>query len=96
MATINSTDLIVRLQLSGCKYGVLAKEYINDLKYGRKCATKHQWELFLLNVYLEILECHDLDNENSCFTDEEIQNIFDKISTLTGICFRPLGYSYKP
>lgn len=92
---INSTDLVIRLQLSGCKYGELALEYINDLKYGRKCATKHQWELFLLNVYLEILECHDLDSENTCFTEDEIKEIFNKISKLTDICFRPLGYTYR-
>jgi len=96
MATTNSTDLLVRLQLAGCKYGDLALEYVNDLKFGRKCATKHQWELFLLNVYLEILECHEIDNENSCFTDEEIQSIFNKISELTDICFKPIGFSYKP
>lgn len=96
MADITTQDLDVRLQLSGCAYGTLANSYVNHLKHGHSCITGEKWSLFLLNVYLEILECHELANDNSCFTDDEIKVIFDNISLLTGVCFKPLGYTYTP
>lgn len=92
---MNSTDFLVRMQLIGCKYGTLANTWVNDLKFGRKCAIKNKWNLFLLNMYLEILECHELNNEDSCFTDDEIKDIFDNISELTGLCFQPYGFTYR-
>ena len=93
---MNETDLIVRLQLIGCKYGSMFNTQVNDLKWGRKCAKKNLWNLFILNMYLEILECHELDNDDSCFTQAQIDVIFDNISLITGLCFKPYGYTYAP
>lgn len=57
---INQVDLIVRLQLAGCKYSELANTYANNLKYGMKCSKKNLQNLFLLNSLLEILECYTI------------------------------------
>lgn len=92
---MNSTDLLVRLQLMGCKYGELLNDYVNGLKYGKKNLTCLKWKLLLLNVYIEIVECYDLNSENNCFTEDELKQLFDDVSSLTGLCFQPYGYSYK-
>jgi len=55
---ITQTDLITRLQLSGCKFSELAQRFNKDLLYGRKCVTENRTDLMLLNVYLEMLECY--------------------------------------
>lgn len=55
---ISQQDLLVRLQLAGCKYSDLAQRFNKDLLYGRKCVTENRTDLFLLNVYLEMLECY--------------------------------------
>lgn len=58
MTNLNLTDLLVRLQLSGCKYGELANRFADDLKYGKKCAHTNMRNLLLLNAYIELLECY--------------------------------------
>lgn len=88
-------DLDVRLQLIGQKYSGLANIFANDLKWGRKNA-KHEWkELILLDVYISILENYDINSSSNCFTEDELLLIFDKISKLTKICFKPLGFTYS-
>lgn len=57
---MNQTDLNVRLQLTGCKYGELINSYITDLKYGRKCKSTDLHDLMLLNAYIELMECYKL------------------------------------
>lgn len=60
MANLNSTDLLVRVQLIGCKLSVLSKKFADDLKYGKKCTPKDRETLLLLNIYLEILQCYNV------------------------------------
>ncbi len=58
MANLNSTDLMVYCQLTGCRLSVLSKKFIEDLKFGKKCTIKDRETLLLLNIYLEILQCY--------------------------------------
>lgn len=92
---LNQTDIDVRLQLAGCAYSELSARFNDDLRYGRKCVTKNRIDLMLLNVYLEMLECYDITSEDNCLTEDEIQLIIEKISSLTGICFMPIGFTYE-
>lgn len=57
--SISQTDLLVRLQLLGCKYGDLANTYANTLKWGMKCSKENLSKLIMLNTLIEILECYD-------------------------------------
>lgn len=61
MADLNQTDIDVRLQLTGCEFSELANTFANDLKYGRKCATTNQRNLLLLNAYIELIECLNVE-----------------------------------
>lgn len=48
-----------------------------------------------------VLSTEDLANGvceteyNNCLTEEELSTIIDKISTLTGLCFQPYGFTYS-
>jgi len=92
MSSPSELDITVRMQLAGEKFSEMMNTYANDLKWGRKCNSFE--DLFLLNAYLELVECYDIDSENNCITEEELNKIFDNISKLTNIRFRPYGYSY--
>ena len=80
---ISEQDLLVRLQLAGCKYSYLANKFNKDLLYGNKCTIKDRESLFLLNTYLEILECYKTDDVFSASEDGF------QITTLT------IGYSLE-
>ena len=94
MSSITQQDINVRLQLSGCAFSDLALRFNNDLRYGRKCVTKNRIDLMLLNIYIEMLECYNIDSTSNCLTEDEIQLVIEKISTLTGVCFMPIGFTY--
>jgi len=87
-------DILVRLQLTNQKYSILANNYVNALKWGNKKAKTSWKELIVLDVYMNIIENYNLDSDNNCITEDELKIIFDKISKLTNICFKPFGFSY--
>ena len=95
-------DLNVRLQLSGQKYSEWLGDYINALRYGKRTIIEIQNKLFLLGVYIEMMmdykvyNCNPTTytNTNNCLTETEIEEVFDKISKLTELCFQPYGFKY--
>ena len=99
MADLSSLDLLVRIQLSGQKYSEILNKYIDGLRWGKKDVILLETKLTLLNIYIDLLidytvcEC-DADCTNNCLTEEQAQLISDKISTLTNVCFQPLGFNY--
>jgi hypothetical protein len=100
MEAPSELDLKVRLQLSGMKYSDWMDDYIKALKYGKRNIIEIQNKLFLLNVYIEIMLDYKIytgcsnTNTNNCLTEIEISDVFEKVSTLTGICFQPYGFNY--
>lgn len=91
---MNNTDLLVRLQLTGCAYSDLTNTFANDLKWGNK-KSKTEWKkLILLNAYISIIEDYHTSSTINCVTEDELKSIFDKVSTLTKICFKPYGFTY--
>ena len=94
MATLSQQDLDVRLQLIGCEYGTLTTTFANNLKWGRKCAKKDWKNLILLSVYISLLEDYHVGLTTNCITETQLQTMLDKISKLTKICFRPIGFTY--
>lgn len=93
---MNQQDLTVRLQLTSCKCSELTNSFVNNLKWGKKCAKTEWKELILLNAYISLLEDYNIDDEtNNCITEDELSIIVDNISKLTKICFKPEGYNYS-
>ena len=95
MLYFNETDLLVRIQLSICKYAELANAYSNNLKYGIKCCDSNLNKLLLLNGYINILKNYKPNSSNNCLTENEVQIISDNISKLTGLCFQPINFEYE-
>jgi len=100
MPNINSVDKTVILQLSGCAYSSLSDSFADSLKYGRNTQNAYRDKLFLLNAYIEILQCYQplvdglVTEDDNCVTETEMQEIIENISKLTGVCFPVLGTSY--
>lgn len=95
MSNINSTDKQTILQLSGCAYSNLSNKLSDSLLYGRNTSKEYIQKLFLLNAYLEILQCYQIGQADNCLSETEIQDLIQNISTLSNICFAPLGTTYK-
>jgi hypothetical protein len=93
---MNETDLDVRLQLTGCKFGSMVNDYVNKLKWGSNCTFKDKINLFLIANYLKIAGNYEIGNENNCFTEDELKDIFEQVTIITGLCFQPYGYTYQP
>ena len=93
---INQTDLDVRLQLTGCEYGSMVNAYVNKLKFGSNCTFKDKANLFLINSYLNIASGYEVGNENNCYSEEELMDLWEQVSIITGLCFQPYGYTYTP
>ncbi len=97
---LSSIDINTYLQLSGIEYSNILDKYIDSLRWSRKDAEELQEKLFLLNVYIRILEnykpgcLNGVIETNNCQTEEQIINIIEKISKLTGICFQSPGFQY--
>ena len=91
---INQTDLDVRMQLTGCKFGEMVSNYVNKLKNGSNCTFKDKVNLFLIGSYLEIASGYDVNSENNCYSEDELKELWEQVSIITGLCFEPYGYSY--
>ena len=91
---INQTDLDVRLQLTGCEYGSMVNAYVNKLKFGSNCTFKDKANLFLINSYLNITSGYEVGNENNCYSEEELMDLWEQVSIIIGLCFQPYGFSY--
>lgn len=88
-------DITVRLQLTACKCHELTNTFVNDLKYGRKCADNEWKDIIILNAYIKLLENYDLAAIDNCITKDQLNIMLDKISKLTKICFKPKNFSYS-
>lgn len=95
MATLSQLDINVRLQISNCCYSSMALEYAKDLKWGRKCKEENRRKLVLLGILIDILNSYQVGEDDNCYTEDEIQDLIKNIEKLTGICFKPIGYSYE-
>lgn len=95
MATLSQLDINTYLQLAGCCYSSMSVEYAKSLKYGKKCIEKDRINLTVLSVLMEILSCYRVGEDDNCYTEEEIQKLIHDIGELTGLCFKPVGYSYE-
>lgn len=83
-------DITYRILLIVQKISELGNIYANDLKLGKSCEIKDRNRLILLEVYLELIRCIDAYNESdNCYTDKELEILFDRISVEYNICFNP-------
>ncbi len=92
--SFNLVDLTTRLQLLGQKYADLTNTFCNNLKWGKQCAKAEWKELILLSVYIELLEKYDLDSDNNCITEDQLDTLFDVVSKLIKVTFKPASFSY--
>jgi len=70
---MTTQDLLVRLQLIGQKYSNLTNTFVNDLKWGKKCAKTEWKQLILLSVYISLLEDYNIEETNNCITETQLQ-----------------------
>lgn len=96
---INSTDLLVRRQLIADYIATFSGEVAKQTQQGQKCANKNFKKLALLVCYMEVLCDYqpitgDVTEDDNCITEEQVQNIFDHITTLTGLSFASIGATY--
>lgn len=94
MAILSQLDINVYLQLANCCYSNMSKQFADDLRWGRKCTKERRINLILLASALEILNMYQVGKDDNCYTEEEIQELIQKIKHLTGINFKPIGYTY--
>jgi len=96
MTVISSTDLLVRLQRLGCCIGTKTDKLATQLSLTGQCSKQQFQTLRLLIKYAEILESFIVDNEElNCISEVEMNQIFEQISKICNISFKPLGYVYK-
>jgi len=95
MTDLTQLDINVYLQLSNSCYSSMSSSFANDLKYGRKCSESERLNMIILSVLIEILSCYHAGETDNCYTEAEIQELIGNISSLTGIEFKPPGYSYE-
>lgn len=97
---LTQSDLNKRLQRAYCCAGSLAFTTDKEYRYGLKCANKHLEDLFLLHVWIEILECYtplnpnDPDETTNCITEEKAQYLFEQISKTCKVCFDTINTTY--
>jgi hypothetical protein len=89
----NNTDILVRLAHIRCYIASIAARVVERKKYG--LANKHETsKMLLLNAYMTIIGDYYTTSTNNLITETDLDNIFNVISRITGLCFAPLGYAY--
>lgn len=102
---LTQNDLNERLQTAYCCAGSLANKTSKEFRYGMKCAKSNLEKLFLLTVFIEILECYliaDIPtgeqtityNEDNCITEEQALYLFEQISKICKTCFEAVNHTY--
>ena len=101
MATyLTQTDLDERLETAYCCAGSLAYRVDKEFRYGMKCAKSNLEKLFLLTVWIKILQCYtpldpdDVDETENCITEEQAQYLFEQISKTCKACYEAVNYTY--
>ena len=90
---ITSYDVQLRLAYLAKAIAYYGNDLMLKKKLGDNC-KESECKLKLLGIYAEILSCYKdpcstIDYE--CYTEIELQNIFNIITKLTGYCFPPTG-----
>jgi len=62
---LSQQDLNVRLQKTGCCVGQEAKRLAQYYLYGSECAEEQLQKVTILNAYLDILSCYQVENTTS-------------------------------
>lgn len=99
MRYLNETDIQARVTLLACYVGNLGKKVKEDFENGLNCANNNLNTLKIINSYLDIIlkyipiDENTIENPN-CITEEEAQHIFDILSNLTNIKFKPINTTY--
>lgn len=90
---ITSYDIQIRLAYISKAMSSYSNDLMLKKKLGADC-KESECKLKLLGVYQEILSCYKDPCSTTvyeCFTEEELQNVFNLITRLTGYCFPPTG-----
>ena len=77
-------------------------KFVNSYNYGddisQACLIKHQY----VTALLEAVECYTpitltaQDGIDNCLTEAKLDSIFDRVETITGLCFQAKGTTYNP
>tara|TARA_R110000868_G_C10605816_1_gene740938 strand:+ start:187 stop:492 length:306 start_codon:yes stop_codon:yes gene_type:complete len=94
------SDLNERLQKAYICAGNLAYNTSKEYRYGIKCADKHLEDMFLLTVFIKILQCYIpitalTENDNlNCITEKQAIYLFEQISEICNMSFDTINTTY--
>lgn len=98
---LTQIDIDERLQQAYCCAGSLGFKISKEFRLGMKCAKSNLEKLFLLTVFIEILECYTPVNQVTpdetinCITEEKAQYLFEQISKTCKTCFGAINKTYE-
>lgn len=94
----NRNDLTARLNKTACWAHDRALSLSKHLKYEGRMDNCSLADLSLVVAYLEVIECYTpmtvSTDDYNCITEAELENIFENISSITGLCFVPKNTDY--
>ena len=101
MAYYNSNDLLFRRIRIAQWLSNQIDSVTNHSFYGELMCCEELSELEYVSASLEAIECYTPitteaeDGVSNCLTEEQLDNIFNNIVDITGICFSDKGITYN-
>lgn len=99
MTTLSQEDFQVRVLLIQCCIGELTSKLLSKIKIGSQDVNCKLKELQVIQGMLKSLKCYEVlvDNitpEDNCLSEQDIQSMFDYMSSKCNICFQYPGFQY--
>lgn len=83
---MTSTNLNIILTNAVCCSSEQAVKVSKLLTSGSLCAKAEVIKLKLLNDYIEVLKCYNVDSENNCLSEEDFDIIVNNLMRVCDIC----------
>ena len=93
-------DLNVRLQLTQCAVASSTNSLLSKIKIGASDSNYKLIELQTIQGMLDAAKCYNvlgngITEDDNCLNEDELQSIFDYISSKLNICFQYPGFNYS-
>ena len=100
MTFYNTNDLLIRRVKTAQWLTDQITEVTNSSFYGELMCCEDLIQLEYVSAALEAIECYtpitdeDEDGVNNCLTEEQLDDFFNNIVDITGLCFPDKGQTY--
>ena len=91
---ITQDNINFRLTHLQCCIGKLGEDITNSISIGN-CYLDKLNKLKILVGYFDALNCYDIESENNCLTEDQILEMFERVSKYYNICFPNQEYNYN-